>query len=187
MIYLMEYDPVDRVPDQETEHRLGRELLRFALERDYGGSCEVVQEGHAKPFLKGKPEVDFSIAHTRGLVVCGISGRRIGVDAEHIRQFDERLMRRICTREEITYIMGADDSMETREERFFCLWTLKESFLKATGQGLSFPMKEIRFSFRTRDGQTTGIRGEIPGWEYTRFRYGESFVAAVCKEKKSMF
>ena len=184
MIYLTEYDPADRDQDREWEHRLGRELLQFALERAYDSSCEVAQDGCAKPFLIGKPEVDFSITHTKGLVVCGISDRRIGVDAEYIRQFDERLMRRICTEDEIAYIMKEREDLNTREEKFFRLWTLKESFLKATGQGLSFPMREISFSGRTLGERMTGIRGNIPGWHYTQFWYADRFIVTICEEEE---
>lgn len=183
MIYLTEYSSVDSRQDRETEHRLGRELLQFALERDYGGSYEVAQKENAKPFLVGQQGIDFSITHTKGLVVCGISERRIGVDAEYIRQFDERLMRRICTEEEIVYITGVKEGQETRDEKFFRLWTLKESFLKATGQGLSFPMREISFSVRTLEKQMTGIRGNIPGWSYTQFWYGGRFIVTICEEQ----
>lgn len=182
MIYLTEYDPVDRMCDRETEHRLGGELLQFALEREYGSSYEVVREGNAKPFLAGEQGIDFSITHTEGLVVCGISGKRIGVDAEYIRPFDDRLMRRICTEEEIAYITGVDGGSKMREERFFRLWTGKESFLKATGQGLSLPMKEIGFSVRAGEKQRMDIRGNIPGWQYTQFRYRGRFMVTVCEE-----
>ncbi len=182
MIYLTEYDSVDRVHDRETEHRLGRELLHYVLGREYGRSWEVVQEGNGKPFLTGGPEIDFSIAHTKGLVVCGISGKRIGVDVERIRQFDERLMRRICTEEERYFIEHERKTM-TREETFFRFWTLKESFLKATGQGLAVPMREIGFSVRVKEKRLTDIRGPVPGWKHVQFRYRGSYIISMSEEE----
>lgn len=180
MIYLSEYEPVGR-RDVETGHELGRELLRFALERNYGRGYVVGRNGNGKPFLKGMPEIDFSISHTRGLVMCGIAERKIGVDVEYVRQFDKRLMGRICTEDEIGFVLGEDE--EGRAERFFRLWTLKESFLKATGWGLSYPMREIHFSFHTKEGHLSDIRGNVSGWQYGQFRYRDKFVVAVCEEK----
>lgn len=182
MIYLTEYDSVDRVHDRETEHRLGRELLHYVLGREYGRSWEVVQKGNGKPFLTGGPEIDFSIAHTKGLVVCGISGKRIGVDVEQICQFDERLMRRICTEEERYFIEHERKTM-TREETFFRFWTLKESFLKATGQGLAVPMREIGFSVRVKEKRLTDIRGPVPGWKHVQFRYRGSYIISMSEEE----
>lgn len=184
MIYLTEYDSVDRGQDRITEHRLGRELLQFGLEREYGIFREVVREGNGKPFLKGEPGIDFSIAHTAGLVVCGIQERRIGVDVEQIRQFDERLMRRICTEEEM-YFVEQERVKMTREEKFFHLWTLKESFLKATGQGLAVPMRETGFSIRVKGKRMTDIRGPVPGWKYMQYRYRDSYIISICEEEKN--
>ncbi len=187
MVYLIEYNSSDRMQDRETEHRLGRELLQFAMERNYGSVYEVVRKRDAKPFLTGIQGIDFSITHTKGLVACGIGDRKIGVDAEYIRPFDERLMGRICTKEEIIYITGENDIIETREEKFFRLWTLKESFLKATGLGLSFPMREVSFSARTLEKQMAGIRGNIPGWSYKQFWYGDRFIVTICEEQKEEY
>ena len=54
-----------------------------------------------------------------------------------------------------------DSGPEGPRERFFRLWTLKESFVKATGQGLAFPLKDITFSWEEAD-----IKGSVPGWHF---------------------
>lgn len=186
MIYLSEYDSVGRRQDMHTEHELGRSLLRFGLERELGRNCAVRQEQGKKPVLDGAPGIFFNISHTRGLVVCGISGRVIGVDTEYIRPFDERLMRRVCTEDEIAYIYGDGGGSEDpsrQQERFFRLWTFKESYLKATGQGITVPMKEVRF-FPEQGGGRNRIRFCMPGWAFRQFRYGGRFIVTVCEEEK---
>ena len=35
---------------------------------------------------------------------------------------------------------------EEKEKAFYHLWTLKESFIKVTGIGMSFPMKRVEFT-----------------------------------------
>ena len=183
MIYLSEYDSVGRQQDKHTEHEIGRSLLRFALEKNYGRSYTVGREEGGKPVLEEAQGIYFNISHTRGLVVCGISERVIGVDTEYIRPFDRRLMRRVCTEEEIAYIYqnsGNREDQEQQSQRFFRLWTLKESYLKATGQGISIPMREVCFSLEDRGD----IRADIQGWKFRQFRYGGRFIISVCEGQK---
>lgn len=186
MIYLSEYVPVMGPQDREREHKLGRELLSFGLIRDYGRDYAVEQDGINKPVLKGEnlkegnpsleAGIQFSISHTRGLVVCGISSENIGVDTEYVRPYGERLMKRVCTEDEIAYIRK---NKEKEAERFFRLWTLKESYLKATGKGISVPMRDISFSME-EGGKF--IRGNMPGWEFCQFVFGNRFIVSVCHE-----
>lgn len=183
MIYLSEYDSVGRRQDMHTEHKLGRSLLRFGLERGFGRSYTVGREEGGKPVLNEAPNIYFNISHTRGLVVCGISEYTIGVDAEYIHPFDKRLMRRVCTEDEIAYIYGnsgGKENLHQQWERFFRLWTLKESYLKATGQGITVPMKEVRF-FPEQGGGRNRIRFCMPGWAFRQFRYGGRFIVTVCE------
>lgn len=181
MVYLLEYDSVGRVQDRQTEHERGRELLRFGLDRQYGIQGSVRQETGGKPYLENAQGIYFNISHTRGLVVCGIDDREIGIDVECIRPYDERLMHRICTKEEIAYICANDEGGGRKQnEKFFQLWTLKESYLKATGQGIGIPMQEVSFLL-DRD-YTNRIQSNVSGWEFSQFRYAGKYLISLCRE-----
>ena len=101
--------------------------LRIAsayLKRKYVGEWTVEKNG--------KPVCDngfFNVSHTDGLVVIALGDKPLGVDAEKIRPIDEKLKRYVCSEEE--YSKAMDD------ERFFTVWTLKESLVKAEGEGLT--------------------------------------------------
>lgn len=180
MIYLLEYDSVGAVQDRKTEHERGRELLRFGLEKQYGLQAVVRQESGGKPYLENIPDVYFNISHTSGLVACGIDEREIGIDVEQIRTYDRRLMQRICTEKEIAYICGGNsDEEQMQNERFFRLWTLKESYIKATGQGLAVPMKEV--SFVIDRGNPTMIRSNVSGWKFSQFCYAGRYMVSQCR------
>ena len=65
---------------------------------------------------------------TRGDVLVGISENEIGVDIEVIKPYDKRLITRFFSEDEQKFIKSDTD--------FFLVWTVKEAFLKLTGEGL---------------------------------------------------
>lgn len=183
MVYLLEYDTVETVQDRQTEQKRGRELLRFGLDRQYGLQAVVRQESGGKPYLEGVSGIYFNISHTCGLVACAVDTQETGIDVEWIRPYDKRLMRRICTEEEIAYIDGGNRVGEQiKNERFFRLWTLKESYLKAIGQGLAVPMKEI--SFIMEGDPPEQISSNLPGWSFRQFRYANRYLISLCRRSE---
>ena len=84
----------------------------------------------------GKPEAPgtglyLSISHSGACVVCAVDDAPIGVDVEAVRGVEEKFMRRVCSEEELAYILRGGDT----ERRFWELWTAKEAIFKLTGQG----------------------------------------------------
>lgn len=96
---------------------------------------EIVFEKLNTPVLyeeSGKPYTDkayISISHSRDRVLVGICPSPIGVDIEFLRFYDLRLIDRYFSKEEKAFIKCDED--------FFKVWTVKEAYLKLTGQGLT--------------------------------------------------
>lgn len=174
MIYLASYEPGVSLHNREQEHILGRSLLNFALMKEYGRTWEVEQETGSKPYLKGAKGVEFNISHTKGLVVCAVADSVLGVDTEEIRPFKASLMRRMCSEAERGFVLAGRSEAE-RQERFFRLWTLKESFVKANGRGLAFPLRNITFFL-----EEGAVKGSIPGWRFYQSRVYQSYIISVC-------
>lgn len=87
----------------------------------------VAMDEHGKPYFADHPDWHFSISHSGDFAVCALDDVPIGVDLEQHRPLDtERLAKRY---------LGISEPL-TRE-KFFSLWTKKESYLKAVGIGLS--------------------------------------------------
>ena len=88
----------------------------------------------------GKPltnlTLPFNCSHSGGFVVCAVGEREVGVDLEQIRPVHPRLERALTAAERqwLTSLPQAE-----RDEGFFRLWTLKESF-----DGRSFCCKDRR-------------------------------------------
>lgn len=190
MLYMSEYEPADSRQNKKTEHELGRTLLYDGLKAEYGREWELCEEEHKKPYLKDTANIYFNISHTKGLVICGISDREIGVDVECIKEFHEAVAKKICSSWELSFILSASTERE-KEERFFRIWTLKESFIKAIGKGLAFPLSQICFTIRCGTGGMKStpqgdeypdeIIGSIPGWNYRQLRFCNKYIISVCE------
>lgn len=122
---------------------LGAELLlRYGLldagYKSFPLSFSLGNNG--KPYLKDGG-IYFSISHSDNWAVCAVSDCELGCDIEKIRPVDLKLSRRFTAKER-------DDIMSANPDEqlglFFRCWTLKESFMKATGLGLSLPLNEFQ-------------------------------------------
>jgi 4'-phosphopantetheinyl transferase len=128
-------------------------LLRLLLQELAGGPAgawRFTVGSHGKPALHpdhGLDALAFNITHTRGAVACAMTlGHGIGVDIEDVER-PGRLL-------EIAHAYFAPDeliilrSAPASEQRsiFFRLWTLKEAYIKAHGDGLSLPLDRFAFS-----------------------------------------
>ena len=94
-----------------------------------------------KPFLKDYPELFFNLSHSGSRVFCAVSDREVGCDVERIRPADLSVANRFFAPEERQTIANAPT--EEQNAMFFRIWTLKESFIKNVGQGLSMPLNEF--------------------------------------------
>ncbi|MCO5258071.1 MAG: 4'-phosphopantetheinyl transferase superfamily protein [Lentimicrobium sp.] len=118
---------------------LGEVLTRHLLRRVCGKLPEdmVFTTGE-----KGKPEpagfrgIHFNISHSGDWVVAALSSSAVGVDVERMRKAPEGVANRFFSEKEKAWLAAAGDEKE-KAEIFFTLWTLKESFLKAIGTGLT--------------------------------------------------
>lgn len=103
----------------------------------------------------GRPEIDglggacplrFNLSHTDGLIACAVAwGCDIGVDVEDMqRRVDiTKIADRFFTPGERRELHAMAPGKQRR--RFFDYWTLKESYIKARGMGLSIPLDRCGF------------------------------------------
>lgn len=114
-------------------------LLKEALEKDYGiSSFKLFFSSQGKPYIKGRNDIFFNISHSKKCCVCVISDKEIGVDIEEIKPFSQRLAEKVCSENELIQIENSSD----KAREFTKIWTMKESFIKMTGEGFSHGLKE---------------------------------------------
>jgi 4'-phosphopantetheinyl transferase len=105
---------------------------------------------HGKPRIADPdvtPRIYFNLANTPGLVVCAVSiaHELVGVDVERIDRKLEvlELGERYFSPSEFRALQALPSPEQPR--RFLAIWTLKESYIKARGVGLSQPLDQFSF------------------------------------------
>jgi len=144
-----------------------RSALRFRLAAYLAIPAERI---HFEYLASGKPQLaanqnpralQFNVSHSANLALIAIgSEHKLGVDIEKIRSDVDTaaLAERFFSLRERAGLRALPDYL--RAPGFFACWTRKEAFLKATGDGLSFPLED--FSVTTHpdlDPELEEIRG----------------------------
>lgn len=134
-------------------------------------------------------ELEFNLSHNKSLVVMAVAFKRlIGVDVETRRNnLDRSMVERFFSVSEIDELKNLDDDWN---ERFFEIWTLKESYVKALGKGLSIPVDSLSFNLQVAGHiELFHEQGDVDntlGWYFQQFRpYVDEFVS-LCVENCSL-
>jgi len=96
---------------------------------------------HGKPDLEDGGDLRFNLSHTEGsAVLAAVRGREIGVDVERVRHNIDiiELADRFFSQPEAAWLRS--QPVSERHSAFFACWTAKEAYIKAHGEGLSFPL-----------------------------------------------
>jgi len=113
---------------------------------DFGidlGAQKIALSDCGKPYFEDC-ELNFNLSHSEERAMCAVSRYELGCDIEKIRSFDTEIAAYSCSREELIAL----EACKTESEKsllFYRLWTLKESFIKCTGEGVSTPLKSLCF------------------------------------------
>ncbi len=154
--------PVDRVL-----HLCARALLRHVLSRYRDvlpSEWRFTKNEYGKPFVTNLADDNalyFNLSHTKGMVVCAVAKHEaVGVDVESIdRDLDcLRLAESVFAPAEIRALQACD--VAKRAELFYRFWTLKESYIKAVGMGLSHPLDNFWFDVSDDQNITLNFRAD---------------------------
>lgn len=113
-----------------------RYLLGCCLDRD-PAALRLVDDSLGKPHLACGETTQFSVAHSAERLVIALgAGCPIGVDVEQMVSLEnlDRMVGRCFCPEEAAEILSLPPPQ--RQAAFFCCWTRKEAYSKATGGGL---------------------------------------------------
>ena len=124
----------------------GELLLRYGLRTQFSfenKNIKLSKNESGKPYIKGYP-IHFNISHAGDFVVCAFSEQEVGIDIEQIRDVELDIAKRFfCQRE---YVDLLAQNQANQLDYFYSLWTLKESYIKFLGTGLSTPLDSFCFT-----------------------------------------
>lgn len=99
----------------------------------------LLKQPRGKPYFASGPW-HCSITHTKTMAFCALSPCPIGMDAEQAdRSVREKTARRVLSPSEYAVY-------EAQKQTFPAFWTLKEAYVKYTGEGIGSNLQKLSFA-----------------------------------------
>lgn len=139
----------DAFDNNAIKHEMGKLIAKLVIAniiRIDWRDINFTKNIYGKPALVGSINhpLYFSLSYTSNWIFLAISTETdIGIDAELIQPINIDTASEFCIDREMKVIKSNPNKSL---ENYYKLWTLKESFLKNIGMGLSYPVKNIEFT-----------------------------------------
>lgn len=182
-----------RFASDRERYTLSRGLLRVILSRYLAVAPERLEFSYGP---QGKPAIlvpadggwlRFNLSHARDLALYALCrDHELGIDVEYMRSDIEyeRIARHVFSLYERTILSSLPP--HERAEAFFRCWTMKESYVKARGGGLSIPLDQ--FDVALAPGASPAILATRPDatqasrWTLARLDPGAGYTMALAME-----
>lgn len=96
---------------------------------------EIAYGKNGKPYLAQYPDIHFNLSHSGDYVCCAVSDVPVGIDLQKITDVKEGIARRFFTDKDNQRLARCDG--ENWKKLFFRMWSVKESYIKLTGKGMT--------------------------------------------------
>jgi 4'-phosphopantetheinyl transferase len=167
---------------------IGEILIRTIICEDLSISNRNItfkKNKYGKPYLIGYHNFQFNISHSEDYVVCAIDNKPIGIDIEKIKPIEyKEIAQSFFSMSEFGYIVKED--LNNQVKKFYEMWTLKESYIKCTGQGLSIPLNSFSIVFNQYETIKVIIDNDYTEHVFNRFDIASGYKMAVCSVNKEV-
>lgn len=170
---------------EDSKRALGAATLIRIIAMDKLGisNCEIQfgKNEYGKPFLQGFPNFHFNLSHSGEWVVCAIDNEQIGIDVEKIKSIDLSIADRFFSKQEVQ-----DIHSKPKDEQlpyFYDIWTLKESYIKAWGKGLSIPLDSFSLSVHADGRIELDTSNSFKECFFKQFTLDNEYKLSVCSLK----
>ncbi len=179
-VYLFIKESPD-VPTREkykTYHKFGKELLTIGLKElnclpKDNLNQHLLKNRYGKPYFDESIPFFYNISHSDEFIICALAKKEIGIDTEILDSFNESIYKFVLTQEELNYLRTFKKKVD-QDKIFLKFWTLKESYIKQLGKGLSFPVQDI--SFNLEDSVKSTDRDKF----FYQFNISPISVVSIC-------
>ena len=145
-----------------------------------------------KPSLSNhlnQDNLQFNVSHSQNLALYAFTyGDRVGIDLEYFRLCSDaaQIARRFFALQEYELISSLEK--DRQREVFLHIWTIKEAYLKATGEGLSGSLDAVQVSFQGEQpvglAAVGGNSARAANWLVHSFVPAHNFIATVAVERE---
>ncbi|MCF7791744.1 MAG: 4'-phosphopantetheinyl transferase superfamily protein [Victivallales bacterium] len=160
-------------------------LKKFVIEKIFNlKKYRIIKNNYGKPYIENYYDNYFNVSHSENHVVSAVSEVEIGVDIEFVKPFRDfiDIAKRFFSINEYTYLTSIKNEKE-QIEVFYKIWTKKESFIKAIGQGVSLGLDKFDVPLNISDGNILNYMGSK--WYFTEVKsFDRLFPAAICEKGK---
>ncbi len=136
---------------------------------------------YGKPFLKERDDVQFNLSHSGVWVVGVIDQPPVGIDVEQVQDIDLDISKNYFSPDEHEDLMSKPDKFDY----FFTLWSLKESYIKILGKGLSHPLNAFSIKFLNPEEIFIKVGGRrIEDKFFRQYDIDKSYKLGVCAARE---
>ncbi|MEM8529462.1 MAG: 4'-phosphopantetheinyl transferase superfamily protein [Chloroflexota bacterium] len=174
-------------------YTVGRGVLRTLLGQYLQREPEQLEFHYGE---RGKPalvstqqsrQICFNLSHSHERAVYAFAwDRELGIDIEYMRPLDdaESIAEHFFSKREYQQLCALPH--EAKKRAFFTCWTRKEAYIKACGDGLSYPLDQFAVSFvpedMTQPLEVYNDPQETARWSVCALQTEADYVAAIIAE-----
>ena len=181
------------------EHRRRSIVTRARLRQILANYLNIAAEeilfdysDRGKPSLSAhfnQDNLKFNVSHSQNLALYAFTYQdKVGIDLEYLRSCSDaaQIARRFFAPQEYDLISSLEKNRQ--REVFLHIWTIKEAYLKATGEGLSGSLDAVEVSFQGEQpvglAAVSGNSHQASDWLVHSFIPAHNFIATVAVESK---
>lgn len=151
----------------------------------------VLRTKRGKPYIAGDTGVGVSVSHSGEWFVCALTKGQVGVDIEHHRHIrkkntseNEERFKQIAKR-----FFHPDEAAFVEQDplnRFYKVWTAKESYVKYTGTGMDETFGDHSvIGSEIFDAEASQMENSVE-WKsegvcFKQMPYGDGYTLCVCR------
>lgn len=126
---------------------------------------KIERTSTGKPYFSNCDHLYFNLSHSGEYAACVLADHEVGVDIQKVQ--GAAAVRRIAPR-----ILHAGEAAYREEESMlYRIWTIKEAYVKATGEGIRRDFRKIRVDFE---------KGTVEDMPFTLWESIPGYTLAVC-------
>jgi len=161
-------------------------LVRKVIIETYCISNEEIEFGvneFGKPYYKTLKDFHFNVSHSGDWIVCAIDNKPIGIDIEKISAcINLGISENFFSNKEHDDLLSKIDPFDY----FFTLWSLKESYIKYIGKGLSHPLNTFSMKLNNSKIYIESHNKILQDIYFKQYNIDKEYKMAICSLNPNM-